>query len=303
MTISVGKVETESSNNVDSLESKNRRFSYSEVQIMTKSFERVLGKGGFGMVYHGRLDGMEVAVKILSQSSAQGFQQYEAEVKLLMRVHHRNLVSLVGYCDEGDKLALIYEYMANGNLQEHLTDSSTSILSWEGRLRIAVESAQAEGNTHVSTVVAGTPGYLDPQYYVSNRLTEKSDVYSFGVVLLEIITSKSAIARINEREKTHLSQWVNSLLTQGDIRNIVDPRLQGNFDVNSVWKAVEVAMACLSPAGNRRPTMNVVVMELNKCLATEIARSNESGSGLDTNNSIKHMLSMNLGEEPKPRAR
>ncbi|KAK3220082.1 hypothetical protein Dsin_014052 [Dipteronia sinensis] len=297
-----GKVETESNNNLDSFESKNRRFSYSEVLTITKNFERILGKGGFGMVYHGHLNGMEVAVKILSQSSVQGFQQYQAEVKLLMRVHHRNLVTLVGYCDEGDKLALIYEYMAHGNLQEHLADSSTSILSWEGRLRIAVESAQgleylhsgckppiihrdvkstnillndkfqakladfglsksfaAESQTHVSTVVAGTPGYLDPEYYVSNRLTEKSDVYSFGAVLLEIITSKSAIIRIDEHEKTHLSQWVESFLALGDIRQIVDSRLQGNFDVNSVWKAVEVAMACLSPTANRRPTMNVIV--------------------------------------------
>ncbi|KAL5757681.1 hypothetical protein ACOSP7_020292 [Xanthoceras sorbifolium] len=344
-----GKVETASNCNVDSFfESKNRRFSYSEVLKMTKNFERILGKGGFGTVYHGCLDGMEVAVKMLSESSVQGFEQYEAEVKLLMRVHHRNLVSLVGYCDEGNKLALVYEYMANGNLQEHLAGSysSTSILSWEGRLRIAVEAAQGleylhngckppiihrdvkcanillnekfkakladfglsksfagEDNTHVSTVVAGTPGYLDPSYYVSNRLTEKSDVYSFGVVLLEIITCKPPIARINEYEKIHLGQWVDSLLAQGDIRNVVDPSLQGDFDINSVWKAVEVAMACLSANAKKRPTMNVVVMELNDCLAAETTRTNNSGSGFDSKDSIDHTISMNLGTEINPGAR
>ncbi|KAL5822642.1 hypothetical protein ACOSQ4_020542 [Xanthoceras sorbifolium] len=344
-----GKVETASNYNVDSFfESKNRRFSYSEVLKMTKNFERILGKGGFGTVYHGCLDGMDVAVKMLSESSVQGFEQYEAEVKLLMRVHHRNLVSLVGYCDEGNKLALVYEYMANGNLQEHLAGSysSTSILSWEGRLRIAVEAAQGleylhngckppiihrdvkcanillnekfkakladfglsksfagEDNTHVSTVVAGTPGYLDPSYYVSNRLTEKSDVYSFGVVLLEIITCKPPIARINEYEKIHLGQWVDSLLAQGDIRNVVDPSLQGDFDINSVWKAVEVAMACLSANAKKRPTMNVVVMELNDCLAAETTRTNNSGSGFDSKDSIDHTISMNLGTEINPGAR
>ncbi|KAK3220080.1 hypothetical protein Dsin_014050 [Dipteronia sinensis] len=337
-------------NIVDSFESKKRRFSYSEIVTMTNNFERIVGKGGFGTVYHGCLDEMDqVAVKMLSQSSVHGFEQYQAEVKLLMRVHHRNLVSLVGYCDEGYKIALIYEYMANGNLQEHLSGlySSTSmILSWEGRLRIAVGSAQGleylhngckppiihrdvkspnillsdkfqakladfglsksfatEDNTHVSTVVAGTLGYLDPSYYVSNRLTEKSDVYSFGVVLLEIITSKSPIIRTNEYEKTSLSQWVDSLLAQGDIRNIVDPRLQGDFDINSVWKAVEIAMACLSPSANKRPTMTVVVMELNESLATEMTRINQSGSGYDSKDSIDHMISMDLGTEINPGAR
>ncbi|KAK0597365.1 hypothetical protein LWI29_024556 [Acer saccharum] len=345
----VGKVQKESNYNiVDSFESKKLRFSYSEIVTMTNNFERIVGKGGFGTVYHGCLGEMDqVAVKMLSQSSVQGFEQYQAEVKLLMRVHHRNLVSLVGYCDEGDKIALIYEYMANGNLQEHLSDSRTSmILSWEGRLRIAVESAQGleylhngckppiihrdvkspnillshkfqakladfglsksfatDDNTHVSTVVAGTPGYLDPSYYVSNRLTEKSDVYSFGVVLLEIITSKSPIIRTNEYEKTHLRQWVDSLLAQGDIRNIVDSRLQGDFDINSVWKAVEVAMACLSPSANKRPSMTVVVMELNESLATEMARIYQSGSGYDSKDSIDPMISMDLGTEMNPGAR
>ncbi|CAN6839396.1 unnamed protein product [Brassica oleracea] len=62
----------------------------------------------------------QVAVKILSHSSSQGYKQFKAEVELLLRVHHKNLVSLVGYCDEGDNLALIYEYMANGDLKEHI---------------------------------------------------------------------------------------------------------------------------------------------------------------------------------------
>ncbi|TXG68739.1 hypothetical protein EZV62_003674 [Acer yangbiense] len=146
--------------------------------------------------------------------------------------------------------------------QDDQSDSRTSmILSWEGRLRIAVESAQ------------------------------------------EIITSKSPIIRTNEYEKTHLSQWVDSLLAQGDIRNIVDSRLQGDFDINSVWKAVEVAMACLSPSANKRPSMTVVVMELNESLATEMARIYQSGSGYDSKDSIDPMISMDLGTEINPGAR
>lgn len=82
--MAVVKADTESTTNinVDTLESKNRRFSYSEIMNMTKNFERVLGKGGFGLVYYGLCDGMEVAVKMLSPASSQGFQQYQAEVGL-----------------------------------------------------------------------------------------------------------------------------------------------------------------------------------------------------------------------------
>ncbi|KAK2654557.1 hypothetical protein Ddye_014413 [Dipteronia dyeriana] len=327
-------------------ETKNRQFSYSDIMKITDNFNKTLGKGGFGTVYYGRFDQMEVAVKVLAKLSAQGFQQFEAEVKLLMRVHHRNLVSLVGYCDEDNKMALVYEYMANGDLQEHLSDSNANILSWEGRLRIAVEAAQGleylhngckppiihrdvkstnillnenfqakladfglsksfptDNNTHVSTVVAGTRGYLDPEYYSSNRLTEKSDVFSFGVVLLEIITCRPAITTTSEYRKTHLSQWVNSLISQGDVKKIIDQRLQGDFDMNSVWKAVEIAMACLSTTANGRPTMNIVVMELNECLATEMARIKSASAGFDSKDSIAHVVSMNLGDELNPRPR
>ncbi|KAK7401333.1 hypothetical protein VNO78_12730 [Psophocarpus tetragonolobus] len=170
---------------------------------------------------------MIVFVKMLSPSCVHGYQQFQVEVKLLMRVHHKSLTSLVGYCNEGNNKCLIYEYMANGNLQEHLSGkhSKTKFFTWEDRLHIAMDAASgleylqngckptiihrdikstnillnehfqaklsdfglskiipSDGGTHVSTVIAGTPGYLDPEYYTTNRLTEKSDVYSFGVV-------------------------------------------------------------------------------------------------------------------------
>lgn len=123
------------------------------------------------------------------------------------------------------------------------------------------------------------------------------------MVLLEIVTCRSAITNVNEYEKTHLSQWVGALVSQGDVKKIIDQRLQGDFDTNSVWKAVEIAMACLSPSGNRRPTMNVVVMELNECLALEMGRVQSASSGLYSKDSIDHMMSMNLGTDVNPRAR
>ncbi|EOY26997.1 Uncharacterized protein TCM_028953 [Theobroma cacao] len=161
---------------------------------MTNSFERILGKEGFGIVFHGYLDDTQVTIKMLSHSSVQGYRQFQAEVELLLRVHHRNLTSLIMYCKEGINMRLIYEYMAKGNLAEHL----------------------------------------------SSRL-----------VILEI-----------NNERTHISQWVGSMLSRGDIKNIVDPRLQGDFDVNSIWKAVEVAMTSVSPSSTKRPTMTQEAVEI-----------------------------------------
>ncbi|CAN8258561.1 unnamed protein product [Cochlearia groenlandica] len=322
---------------------KNRRFAYSEVVTMTNNFNRVLGKGGFGMVYHGSVNGDEqVAVKMLSHSSSQGYKEFKAEVELLLRVHHKNLVGLVGYCDEGENLALIYEYMANGDLREHMSGKrGESILNWETRLKIVVESAQGleylhngckppmvhrdvkttnillneqfqakladfglsrsfpiEGETHVSTVVAGTPGYLDPEYYRTNWLNEKSDVYSFGIVLLEVITNQAVIDQ--SREKRHIAEWVGAMLTKGDIKNIVDPNLYGDYDSGSVWRAVELAMSCLNPSSVRRPTMSQVVIELNECLANENSRGGAS-QNMYSQNSVE--MSMNFDMRTTPDAR
>ncbi|GMI93761.1 IMPAIRED OOMYCETE SUSCEPTIBILITY 1 [Hibiscus trionum] len=343
---SLGKMDVGSKNAYQSIESKNRKVKYSEVVMMTNNFERVLGKGGFGTVYHGNFDGNQVAVKMLSESSAQGYKQFHAEVELLLRVHHRNLTTLIGYCDDGTNLGLIYEFMAKGNLSEHLSGNSSNILSWEQRLSIALEAAQGleylhngcrppiihrdvkctnilltenlqakladfglsksfpteSSNTPVSSVVAGTLGYLDPEFAI-NRLSEKSDVYSFGVVLLEIVTNRPVIDRTSRDEATHIKHWVGFMLSNGDIKSIVDPRLQGDFDINSAWRVVEIAMACVSRASIKRPTMNYVVTELAECvLSSQIGRTTRSGRENEPRKSIE-MATMESGSETSPLAR
>ncbi|MBA0864374.1 hypothetical protein Goshw_002335, partial [Gossypium schwendimanii] len=236
---------------------------------MTNNFGRVVGKGGFGTVYHGYLDETQVAVKMLSLSPVQGYKQFQAEVELLLRVHHRNLTTIVGYCDYGSNMGLIYEFMDKGNLAEYLKDSSRGVLNWKGRLGISLEAAHKlsdfglskafplEGDTHVITVVACTPWYVDPD---------------FGVVLLEIIANQPVTTK-TYNQTTHISQWVSLMLTNGDMEAIADSRMQGDFEIASIKKEVEVAMACVSPTSTKRPTMNDVVTELNRCLSAEIDRN------------------------------
>ncbi|TXG68710.1 hypothetical protein EZV62_003645 [Acer yangbiense] len=128
------------------------------------------------------------------------------------------------------------------------------------------------------------------RYYSSNWLNEKSDTYSFGVVLLEIITSKPVI--LTAPENTHISKWVNSMLAGGDIRSIVDPKLSGDFEKNSAWKAVELALSCTSQSSSERPTMIEVVMELKECLALATAGNGE-GHGNKTKGP-RRMLSVDV---------
>nr|KYP58350.1 putative LRR receptor-like serine/threonine-protein kinase At1g51880 family [Cajanus cajan] len=302
------------------LQFEKQKYSYSVVLKITNNFNTIVGKGGFGTVYLGYIDDTPVAVKMLSSLCVCGYQQFQAEVKLLMRVHHKNLTSLIGYCNEGTNKSLIYEYMANGNLQEHLFGleylqngckppiihrdiKSTNILlneHFQAKLSDFGLSKiiPTDGESHETTAVAGTLGYLDPHYCISNRLSEKSDIYSFGVVLLEIITSQPVMA-INE-EKTHIIKWVRSLIATGDIKAIVDSRLKGDFDINSAWKALEIAMACVSLNPDERPMMSVIAFELKETLAAELARTQDSGA--DPRDSVEP-VSMNLDTKLMPLAR
>ncbi|XP_024959709.1 probable LRR receptor-like serine/threonine-protein kinase At4g29180 [Cynara cardunculus var. scolymus] len=296
------------------LESNNRQFTYAEVVNMTDNFQTIIGKGGFGTVYLGRLEnGSQVAVKLLSASSWQGYKEFQNEAELLMRVHHRNLASFVGYCHDENKMALVYEYMANGNLKNYILARSDHPLSWELRLNIAIDAAQGleylhhgcrpaiihrdvksanillnenlnakiadfglsmglpdDQTTHILTDVFGTTGYLDPEYRRSHNLNEKSDVYSFGIVLLELITGQPVIIKC--MDYVHIMQYVGPYLEKGEITTIVDEQMGGDFNLDSVWKAIEVAVACTRAKSTERVTMSEVLIRLKVCLEMELAR-------------------------------
>ncbi|CAL4894506.1 unnamed protein product [Urochloa decumbens] len=297
-----------------SLHLENRRFTYKELEMITNNFQHVLGRGGFGKVYNGFLeDGTQVAVKLRSQSSNQGVKEFLSEAQILTRIHHKNLVSMIGYCKDGQYMALVYEYMSEGTLQEQIAGNGRNgkRLTWRQRLRIAVDSAQGleylhkgcnpplihrdvkatnillnakleariadfglskvfnhddEAQMSMNTLV-GTPGYVDPAYQATMQPTTKSDVYSFGVVLLEMVAGRQAI--ISDPDPTSIIQWVRRRLARGNIEDVVDPRMRGEYDVNSVWKVADIALKCTAQAPVQRPTMTDVVVQLQECLELE----------------------------------
>ncbi|XP_034696323.1 senescence-induced receptor-like serine/threonine-protein kinase [Vitis riparia] len=330
-----------------SLKSGNSEFTFSDVATITNYFSRTIGRGGFGQVYLGTLtDGTQVAVKMRSQSSIQSPKALQAEAKLLTRVHHKNLVRLIGYCKDGTHMALIYEYMSSGNLQNKLLGrEAADVLNWKQRLQIAVDAAHGleylhngckppivhrdmkssnilltetlqakvadfgmsrdlaiESGAFISTVPAGTPGYLDPEYQSTGILNKKSDVYSFGIVLLELITGQPAIKNPGN---IHIVGWVSPMIKRGDMRSIVDPRLQGAFNANSAWKALEIALACVALTGMQRPDMSHVLEDLKECLEMEVTsrRIQSVGShSIGSGNSLDD-LPLILGTQSAPRAR
>ncbi|XP_077210428.1 putative leucine-rich repeat receptor-like protein kinase At2g19210 isoform X2 [Tasmannia lanceolata] len=112
--------------------SRNRRFTYTEIMHMTKNFQRIIGRGAYGTVYHGHMeDGNQVAIKLFSQIH-HGSNEFQTEAQLLMRFHHKNLVRFFGYCAEGNNRALILEYMVGGNLAKVLSakGDDSVVLNW-----------------------------------------------------------------------------------------------------------------------------------------------------------------------------
>ncbi|GJN07222.1 hypothetical protein PR202_ga25036 [Eleusine coracana subsp. coracana] len=222
------------------------RFALSEIEDATDKFERRIGSGGFGIVYYGKLtDGREIAVKLLTNDSYQGIREFLNEVTLLSRIHHRHLVTFLGYSQQDGKNILVYEFMHNGTLKEHLRGAADEkITSWLKRLEIAEDAAKVDGS-HVSSIVRGTVGYLDPEYYISQQLTEKSDLYSFGVILLELISGQEPISNDNfGLNCRNIVAWARSHIESGNIHAILDQSLDSGYNLQSVWKIAEVAIMC-----------------------------------------------------------
>ncbi|CAN6241478.1 unnamed protein product [Urochloa humidicola] len=297
------------------------------VQVLrgaTKNFakENVLGRGGFGVVYKGELhDGTMIAVKRMESVavSNKALDEFQAEIAVLTKVRHRNLVSILGYAIEGNERLLVYEFMPNGALSRHLfgwKQFGLEPLSWKKRLNIALDVARGmeylhnlghhrfihrdlksanillgddfrakvsdfglmkdapDGNFSVATRLAGTFGYLAPEYAVTGKISTKADVFSFGVVLLELITGTTAIddSRVGEGEETrHLAYWFSQIRKDEEkLRAAIDPTLDVADEeiFESISVIAELAGHCTAREPSQRPDMghavNVLVPMVEK---------------------------------------
>ncbi|KAG2323604.1 hypothetical protein Bca52824_016817 [Brassica carinata] len=282
-----------------------KTFTLSELEKATDKFsaKRVLGEGGFGRVYHGSMeDGTEIAVKLLTRDNQNRDREFIAEVEMLSRLHHRNLVKLIGICIEGRTRCLIYELVHNGSVESHLHEGT---LDWDARLKIALGAARGlaylhedsnprvihrdfkasnvlleddftpkvsdfglareatEGSEHISTRVMGTFGYVAPEYAMTGHLLVKSDVYSYGVVLLELLTGRKPVDMSQPSGEENLVTWARPLLANREgLEQLVDPRLAGTYDFDDMAKVAAIASMCVHQEVSHRPFMGEVVQAL-----------------------------------------
>ncbi|KAL1217421.1 Receptor-like serine/threonine-protein kinase ALE2 [Cardamine amara subsp. amara] len=150
-----------------------KTFTASEIVKATNNFDesRVLGEGGFGRVYEGVFDdGTKVAVKVLKRDDQQGSREFLAEVEMLSRLHHRNLVNLIGICIEDRNRSLVYELIPNGSVESHLhgIDKESSPLDWDARLKIALGAARGLAYLHEDS----SPRVIHRDFKSSNILLE-----------------------------------------------------------------------------------------------------------------------------------
>ncbi|CAI8602771.1 unnamed protein product [Vicia faba] len=178
-----------------------KKFSLSELTKATDTFssEKILGEGGFGRVYHGRLDdGTDVAVKVLTKGFHQnGNHEFNVEVEMLCRLHHRNLVKLIGICIEGHKRCLVYELVRNGSVESHLhgVDQINDPLDWEARKKIALGAARGLAYLHEDS----NPHVIHRDFKTGNVLLEDDftpKVSDFGLAREATEGSQSVPTRV-----------------------------------------------------------------------------------------------------------
>ncbi|XP_051178677.1 receptor protein kinase TMK1 [Lolium perenne] len=299
------------------VEAGNMVISIQVLRNVTNNFsqENILGRGGFGTVYKGELhDGTKIAVKRMESGvmGNKGLNEFKSEISVLTKVRHRNLVSLLGYCLDGNERILVYEYMPQGPVSQHLfewKEHNSQPLEWKKRLSIALDVARGVEYLHslaqqtfihrdlkpsnillgddmrakvadfglvrlapsdgkcvsVETRLAGTFGYLAPEYAVTGRVTTKADVFSFGVILMELVTGRRALDDTQPEDSMHLVTWFRRMQLNPDtFRKAIDMTIDLDEETfASVSTVAQLAGHCCAREPQQRPDMGHAVNVLS----------------------------------------
>ncbi|KAJ8449362.1 hypothetical protein Cgig2_002494 [Carnegiea gigantea] len=279
-------------------------YRVAELERATGGFspKNFIGQGGYGIVYKGSFaNGSIVAIKQLTEDlDSMRDEEFCNEVEIISKIRHRNLLPLRGCCVASDNLKgtrryLVYDYMPNGSLSDHLFNHGKK-LTWPQRKNIILDVAKGlaylhygvkpaiyhrdikttnilldsemkarvadfgmakqnvEGQSHLTTRVAGTYGYLAPEYALYGQLTEKSDVYSFGIVILETMSGKKVLDTSNPSSPL-IADFAWDLVKSGNTDAIFDESIRDEGPKGIMERFVRVGILCAHIMVALRPTM------------------------------------------------
>ncbi|CAH1436752.1 unnamed protein product [Lactuca virosa] len=254
-----------------SLIGKTILFTSNEPEKATDHFNenRILGRGGQGTVYKGMLtDGRIVPIKKSKMVDESQLEQFIKEAVILSQVNHRNVVKLLGCCLETEVPLLVSEFISNevagAVLYLHSTTSipiyhrdikTTNILLDEKYrakvLDFGTSRFVSVDQTHLTTLVKGTFGYLDPEYFQSSQFTEKSDVYSFGVVFLELLTREKPISLTRFGGNRSLATHFLLAMEEGHVMSIFDAMVVKEGSRTELLALANLAMRSLNFNGEK----------------------------------------------------
>ncbi|KAK3407694.1 hypothetical protein EUGRSUZ_J00092 [Eucalyptus grandis] len=275
-----------------------REFTYAELHAATDGFSanNCQSENGFGVVFRGELNGLKIAVKQQKNASFQGDdKEFQSMVHMLSEVRHEHVVTLLGSCSDGNDRFLVYEYVCNGSLDQHLSRNPGILLTWDQRIKIAMGAAKGLKYLHDNNIVhrnlrsgnvllthdyesllgdfglemtlhedsdlpsetrIATIPYLAPEYANSGEVSQKTDCYSFGVILLQLITGlRSTDPSFG---KHSIVGWAKPLLREKNYPELIEHSLIDSYDVNQLTWVIRVAVKCLKKDPNRRISMDQV---------------------------------------------
>ncbi|TVU31339.1 hypothetical protein EJB05_23021, partial [Eragrostis curvula] len=284
-------------------------FTEYELKSITRNYNSKLGNGAFGEVFKGVLrDGRPVAVKRYIHADSE--EAFAKEVIVHSQINHKNVVRLVGCCIEKNAYMLVFEYVTNGNLNDHLHCGDTP-MSLDTRLNIAIECAEAlacmhsmynpvlhgdikpanilldeklhakvsdfgisrllQGdNTECTINVKGSIGYMDPALVKNGRLTPKSDVYSFGILLVELITK----IKPTDKEKEIIERFSRFSPNEKAVQELFDADITSAGGMKVLECIGGIAKECMKEKIDDRPEMNYVAGRLQE-LRTVLKQAKE----------------------------